>query len=54
MLMWAVLAVAAFAVALILHITGGHAGSYVTDFTLAGLALTALHLAWAYTPWRKP
>jgi hypothetical protein len=43
----AILAVIAFAIALILHLVGGGADRFVTDFTLAGLILVALHLALA-------
>lgn len=42
--MFAVLAAIAFAVALILHLVGGSAGTHVLDFELAGLLCIALHL----------
>lgn len=42
--MFAILAVVAFALALLLHLIG-HASTYVTDAVLAGLLLVALHLA---------
>ena len=52
--MFAVIAVVAFAVALILHLTGGHA-ALVLDFTLAGLVCVAVHLAFAVAvPWKRP
>lgn len=48
--MFAVLAVIFFAIALILHVVGGHA-NLVTDFTLAGFIGVAAHLVYAWTPW---
>ena len=52
--MWAVLAVVAFLLALVFHIAGGNVTQYVLDAALLGAAFTALHMAWNYTPWRKP
>ena len=50
--MFAVFAFVAFVLALILHLI--HAGKYVTDFELAGLALVAAHLAWGIAlPWAR-
>ena len=50
--MLALIAAICFAVALILHLVGGHAG-LVTDFALGGLLAVALHLAFAVAlPWR--
>lgn len=43
--MFAILAVVAFAIALILHLLAGPYGSLVTTFMLAGLICVALHLA---------
>jgi hypothetical protein len=52
--MFALAAVVCFALALILHLLGGHAG-LVTDFALAGLLAVALHLVFALPlPWRRP
>jgi hypothetical protein len=50
--MFAVAAVVAFAVALVLHLTGSDA--HVLDFMLAGLACLAAHLVWGIYPWRHP
>ena len=51
--MFAVLAVIAFAVALIVHLIGGHAG-LVLDFELAGFICVAAHLAFAVAlPWGR-
>lgn len=50
--MWAILAFAAFVVALLLNLA--HAGQWTADLTLAGLALLALHLAWPVVPWNRP
>jgi hypothetical protein len=47
--MLAAAAVVAFAVALILHWTGG-AGSVIYDCVLFGALLTAAHLAWPGGP----
>lgn len=54
--MIAILAVVAFALALILHLIGHGAAHYVTDFALGGLLLVALHLALAGPVWvlRRP
>lgn len=52
--MFAIGAIIAFAVALILHLVGGHAGKYVIDFELIGLILIAAHLLWGWTPWVRP
>lgn len=53
--MFAIAAAILFAVALILHLVGGHAG-LVLDFELGGLLAVALHLAFAVAlPWaRRP
>lgn len=48
--MFAVLAVIGFALALILHIVGGHV-ALVWDFGFAGLICVAAHLVYAWTPW---
>ena len=51
---FAVLAVLAFAIALILNVVGGHAGKYVLDFELAGLILFAAHFVWGgWRPWDR-
>lgn len=50
--MWAVIAIIAFAVALILHIAG--AVKYVTDLELIGFICLAIHLIWGVYPWRRP
>jgi len=52
--MFAVLAVIAFAVALILHLIGHGTAAIVTDLVLAGFILVSLHLAlgWA-PPWAR-
>jgi hypothetical protein len=46
--MWAILAVIAFIIALILHIVGGGAAKYVLDFELAGFICIALQLAFGW------
>ena len=52
--MFAIIAVLAFAIALILNIVGGHAGKYVLDFELAGLICVACHLVWGgWRPWER-
>ena len=43
--MLAVVAVIAFAIALILHLVGGGAAKYILDFELLGLIFVALDLA---------
>jgi hypothetical protein len=53
--MWAIVAVILFALALLLHVIGGHAAQYVTDFALGGLIALALHMVWGVAiPWRRP
>lgn len=49
--MFAVLAVIAFAIAFILHITGS--GRYVTDAEILGWLCIAAHLVWGGYPWRR-
>jgi hypothetical protein len=44
--MWAVLAIIAFAVALIFHLAGGSVARYVLDAELAGFTCLALHMAY--------
>ena len=52
--MFAIGAVLAFAIALILNVIGGHSGKYVLDFELAGLILVACHLVWGgWRPWER-
>lgn len=52
--MFAILAVVAFALALILRLLGGHA-ALVDDIVIAGLLCVALHLVYAVPlPWRRP
>lgn len=51
--MFAVIAVIAFAIALILHLIPG-AEKYVLDFELAGFILVALQLAFGWgLPWAR-
>ena len=53
--MFAIGAVLAFAIALILNVIGGHSGKYVLDFELVGFILVAAHLAWGFPlPWARP
>jgi len=53
--MFAIAAVLAFAISLILNLIGGHSGKYVLDFELAGLILAACHLVWGgWRPWERP
>jgi hypothetical protein len=51
---FAVLAVIAFAIALILNIAGGKAGTaaHVTDAEIIGFICIAAHLLWGVYPWR--
>lgn len=51
--MFAVLAVIAFAVALILHLTGHGTAKLTADFALAGLICLALNMAAEWYPWRR-
>lgn len=54
--MFAVLAVIAFAIGLILNVAGGSAGtaSHVDDAVIIGLICLAAHLLWGVYPWRRP
>jgi hypothetical protein len=52
--MWAVLAIIAFALALVFHIAGGSVNKFVLDAELAGLICLAVHFVWAVYPWRRP
>jgi hypothetical protein len=51
--MWAVIAVIAFVVALILHLAGGSVAKYVLDAELIGFICLAIHLVWGVYPWRR-
>jgi type VI protein secretion system component VasK len=52
--MFAIMAVLAFAIALILNVVGGHSGKYVLDFAFAGGLLVAAHLVWGgWRPWER-
>lgn len=51
---FAVLAVIAFALALILHLVGHGTAAIVIDVLYAGFLLVALHLATGYTWVRRP
>jgi hypothetical protein len=51
--MWAILAVLAFAIALILHLAGGTVEKYVLDAELIGFICLAIHLVWGIYPWRR-
>ncbi len=52
--MFAIAAVVAFGVALVLHLVGHGTASLVTTCTLAGLVLVALHLVVAVpVPWGR-
>lgn len=52
--MAAVLAVIAFALALLLHLIGHGVAKLVLDFELAGLLLLAVHLAFGWAlPWAR-
>lgn len=51
--MFGIAAVICFAIALILHLIGGHAG-LVLDFTLGGLLALAVHLLYDWRPWGRP
>ena len=53
--MFAVLAVVAFALGLILRLAGAGAGHFADPWTWAftGLVLLALHTATGYVPWRR-
>ena len=52
--MFAIGAVLAFAIALLLHLIGNGAAKYVLDFELAGLLLVAMHLVWGgWRPWER-
>jgi hypothetical protein len=48
--MFAVLAVIAFAVAFVLHISGSR---FVTDAEILGWLCIAAHLVWSVYPWRR-
>jgi hypothetical protein len=52
--MFAVLAVIAFAIALIMHLAGGADAKYVLDAELAGFICLSVHLLWGVYPWRRP
>ena len=53
--MFAIIAVLAFAISLILNVVGGHSAKYVLDFELAGLICVAAHLVWGgWRPWERP
>jgi hypothetical protein len=49
--MWAVVAIIAFVIALILHLAGGQVAKYVLDAELLGFIALAIHLLWPYRPW---
>jgi len=52
---FAIGAVLAFAIALLLNLIGGKSGSYWLDFALAGGLLVAAHLVWGgWRPWERP
>lgn len=50
--MFAVLALIAFAFALIFHLAGGNVAQYVLDAELAGFICLAAHFVWGVYPWR--
>ena len=50
--MWAVLAIIAFALALVFHLAGGNVAQYVEDAWLAGFVCLSVHLVWPWSPWR--
>ena len=51
--MFGIIAVVCFALALILHLIGGHA-DLVTDFALGGLLALSVHLLYDWRPWGRP
>ena len=52
--MFAIAALIAFIVALILHLVGAHASKYMIDFELVGFILVAAHLVWGgWRPWER-
>jgi hypothetical protein len=51
--MWAVLAIIAFAIALICHLAGGSVAQYVLDAELAGFICLAVHLLAPWNPLRR-
>jgi hypothetical protein len=53
--MFAILAIIAFALALVFHLAGGSVAQYVLDAELAGLICVACHLCgwWQAVPWRR-
>jgi hypothetical protein len=50
--MFAILAVIAFAIALILNITNGSA-AHAGDAVIIGLICVAAHMIWGYAPWHR-
>lgn len=49
--MFGIAAVVVFAIALILHLLGGHA-SQATDFELGGFLALSIHLLYDWRPWK--
>lgn len=50
--MWAIAAAFCFALAFILNLLGTSTGDF--SLLLLGLFFVAIHLAWGWTPWRRP
>lgn len=51
--MWSVLALIAFAIALVFHLAGGSVNQYVTDAVLAGFICLAAHFAFGSWPLKR-
>lgn len=49
--MFGLAAVTCLAIALILHLLGGH-GGLVTDFELGGFLALSIHLLYDWRPWK--
>ena len=50
--MFAVIAIIAFALALVFHLAGGSVAQYVVTAEIAGFICVAVHLVWGVYPWR--
>ena len=50
--MWAIAALVCWILAFILKLIGESLGRF--DLVILGLVFLAMHLAWGWTPWRRP
>jgi hypothetical protein len=51
--MFGIAAVACFAIALVLRLTGSTHGGIVDDFVIGGLLALAIHLLYDWRPWTR-